>query len=113
MAIYYTTDRAFGFRQPRALPETLPTEQQQAYGALRNRLIDYKEPLQATPCGTLYAVLESSKPLNTALQFFGRVWTRGRNTKFTGPHTTEGRYALEPCYNYPTASAHSWQFSGT
>lgn len=43
IAVYYTTDRA-GFRIPRALPTTLPLDEDAAYtGALVNSMVDYRD----------------------------------------------------------------------
>jgi predicted ATP-binding protein involved in virulence len=97
MAIYYTTDRA-GFRQPRSLPDTLPRGLQRAYaGALRDRLIDYKELIAS------YAVWQAedspriieafNTALSTFLEEFGPIGVI-RDSPVLILH--KGRYSLEP-----------------
>jgi predicted ATP-binding protein involved in virulence len=67
LVVYYTTDRA-GYRFPKALPEAVPAGQAMAYsGALKNRIVDYKDLMARINVATANA-LETSRSTNV---FFG------------------------------------------
>lgn len=97
MAVYYTTDRA-GFRLPRVLPETLPRGQQRAYaGALRDRVIDYKELISSYHVWQIENRTRVAEAFNRALSTF--LEELGPFSVLADPPVLivrKGQYAFEP-----------------